>query len=273
MNRKSVEQLFAVVGRELTTVVRTRAFLALAGGYAVVVAVLAWTAGVVGYVPLVLDLLTPVEVLVPALALALGYRTILGDEERGELDVLRTYPISRATFVVGAYLGRAAALLVAVLVPLLAVGLLVPAFGGVRSSVIASHAARDSPVLYLRFVVLTAAFALVLMAAAMAVSTTVRTTRAGIAVAITLGVALVVGFDAGIVAGLVGDVISEGALGTLLGFSPNSAFRGLVLETVVGGDESAVPSASIVASLLGLLAWLAGSLTVAVLTVWSGTRR
>ncbi|MFC7081678.1 ABC transporter permease [Halorussus caseinilyticus] len=136
MSRQSVNRLFAVVGRELTTVVRTRAFLALAGGFAAVVAVLAWTAGAVGYVPLVLDLLTPVEVLVPALALAFGYRSVLGDDERGELDVIRTYPVSRATFVLGVYLGRAAALLVALVVPLLGVALLYPpsAASGRRSS-------------------------------------------------------------------------------------------------------------------------------------------
>ncbi|WP_276280375.1 ABC transporter permease [Halorussus caseinilyticus] len=273
MSRQSVNRLFAVVGRELTTVVRTRAFLALAGGFAAVVAVLAWTAGAVGYVPLVLDLLTPVEVLVPALALAFGYRSVLGDDERGELDVIRTYPVSRATFVLGVYLGRAAALLVALVVPLLGVALLVPAFGGVGTTVIASHAAMDSPLLYLRFVVLTAAFALVLMGAALAISTTAGTTRAGIVVAVALGVALVVGFDAGIVAGLAGGVVPEGALELVLALSPNSAFRGLVLETVVGGVESGAPAASPVASVLGLLLWLVGTLAVAVVTVWPESRR
>lgn len=272
MNRESLDRLFAVAGRELTTVVRTRAFLALAGGFAVVIAALAWTAGAVGYVPLVLDLLTPVEVLVPALALAFGYRTVLGDAERGELDVIRTYPVSRATYVLGAYLGRAAALLVAVLVPLSAVALLVPLFGGVETSVIASHAATDSPVRYVRFVVLTAVFALVVMAAAIAVSTNARSSRAGVAVAVTLGVALVVGFDAGIVAGLVGGVVPADALELALGLSPNSAYRGLVLESVVGGVAGA-PATSPLPSVLGLLAWLVGALAVATVTVWSGERR
>ncbi|WP_276299777.1 ABC transporter permease [Halorussus lipolyticus] len=273
MNRRSLDRAFAVVGRELSTVVRTRAFLALAGGFALVVAVLAWTADPIGYVPLVLDLLTPVEVLVPALALAFGYRSVLGDEERGELDVIRTYPVSRATFVLGVYLGRAAALLVAVVAPLLAVALLVPAFGGVGTQVIASHAATDSPLVYLRFVALTSLFALVLMAAALAVSTTAGTTRSGLVVAIALGVALVVGFDASIVAGLAGGVVPEGGLDVVLALSPNSAFRGLVLEIVVGGVASGAPAASPTASVLGLLAWLVGALAVAVVTVWSGTRR
>jgi len=265
--------VFVVASRELTTVARTRALLALAGGFAALVAALAWSAEPTGYAPLVLDLLTPVEVVIPALALAFGYRTVLGDHERGELDVVRTYPVSRATFVVGAYLGRAAALVVAVIVPLFGVAALVPAFGGVGTDVVASHAATDSPILYVRFVVLAAAFALVVMAAALAVSATARSSRAGVAVAVALGLALVVGFDASIVAGLAGGVVGDDALGLALGLSPNSAFRGLVLATVVGGVETSAPVVDSAASLFGLAAWLAGSLAVATLTVWSGARR
>ncbi|WP_134672577.1 ABC transporter permease [Halorussus marinus] len=268
MNRQSIDQLFAVAGRELTTVARTRAFLALAAGFGAIVGVLGWTGEAVGYVPLVLDLLTPVEVLVPALALAVGYRAILGDRERGELDVLRTYPVSRPTYVLGVYLGRASALVVAVAVPLVAVAALVPLFGGVGTTVIASHGAADSPVLYLRFVVLSAAFALVLAATATAISAAATTTRTGLVLAVALGLALVIGLDAGIVAGLAGGVVPDEALGAALSLSPNSAFRGLVLSTVVGGVESSAPVSS-AAGVVGLLAWLAGSLAIATLTVWS----
>lgn len=271
MNRRALDRLFAVAGRELATVLRTRAYLALAGGFAAVVAVLAWSANSGGYAPLVLDLLTPVEVLVPALALAFGYRAILGDRERGELDVLRTYPVSRPVFVLGAYLGRSAAVLVAVLSPLLAVALVVPLTGGVESGFLASHAGMDSPVLYLRFVALTALFALVVSAAALAVSATASSARAGIAVATAVGAALVIGFDAGILAGVAGGVVSDGALRSVLALSPNSAFRGLVLEAVVGGIETDVPAASPAASLGGLGAWLLGALAVAVLSVWPAT--
>lgn len=274
MNRRALDRLFAVVGRELTTVVRTRAYVALAVSFAAVVGVLAWTANTVGYVPLVLDLLTPVEVLVAALALAFGYRALLGDRERGELDVVRTYPVSRTTFVLGVYLGRAAALLVAVLVPLVLVALLVPAFGGVKTGVIASHAGTDSPALYVRFVVLTAGFGLVVTAAALAVSSAADTGRAGLALAVTLGLALVVGFDAGIVAGLAGGVVPDGTLRWMLALSPNSAYRGLVLESAVGGsDVMGVPVASPAASVAGLALWLVGTLGIAVRSVWNPTER
>ncbi|WP_132059151.1 ABC transporter permease subunit [Halorussus amylolyticus] len=273
MSRPAFDRLLAVVGRELTTVVRTRAFLALTAGFAAVVGMLAWTANAGGYVPLVLDLLAPVEVLVPALALAFGYRALLGDDERGELDVVRTYPVSRATFVFGTYLGRASALLVAVLVPLLAVAAVVPLSGGTESSFLATHAGMDSPIRYVRFVVLTAGFALVVAAVAIAISATAGTARAGLALATAFGVALVLGFDAGLVAGLAGGVVPDAALPSLLALSPNSAFRGLVLETVVGGVETGTPAASPVAGLAGLGAWLVASLAVAVFAVWPKTDR
>jgi Cu-processing system permease protein len=268
---RAADRLFAVVERELSTVVRTRAFLVLGGGFAAVVVALAWSGGSAGYTPLVLDLLTPVEVLVPALALAFGYRSVLGDAERGELDLIRSYPVSRATYVVGVYLGRAAALLVAVLVPLAAVAAFVALSPGAKTSVIASHSGMDSPVLYLRFLFLTAVFALVAMAAAVAVSATARSTRAGLAVAVAFGVALVLGFDAGIVAGLSGGFLSAGAIEPLLALSPNSAYRGLVLDTALSGVAGGVPAAPL-ANAVGLAAWLLGSLALATLTVWSATR-
>jgi ABC-type transport system involved in multi-copper enzyme maturation permease subunit len=264
------DRLFAVVGRELSTVVRTRAFLVLGGGFAAVVTALAWSTGPVGYTPHVLELLTPVEVLVPALALALGYRSVLGDAERGELDLIRSSPVSRATYVGGVYLGRAAALLVAVLVPLFGVAGFVVLSPGTKTSVIASHSGLDSPVLYVRFVFLTAVFALVVMAAAVAVSAAARSTRAGLAMAVALGVALVLGFDAGIVAGLSGGMVSAGAIEPLLAFSPNSAYRGLVLDVALSGVSGGVDVSPAVHA-LGLAAWFLGSLAVATLTAWPTT--
>ncbi len=271
MSAASRDRLLAVVGRELSTVVRTRAFLLLAGGFAAIVAALAWSAGSVGYVPLVLDLLAPVEVLVPAMALAFGYRSILGDAERGELDLIRSYPVGRPTFVLGVYLGRAAALLVAVLVPLVAVAALVAVSPSTKTTVIASHSAMDSPLVYARFVFLTAVFSLVAMAAAILVSATARSIRAGLVVAVGLGAALALGFDAGLVAGLSGGLISPGALEPLLALSPTSAYRALVLEAALNGaagDATAAPAISAV----GLASWLVGCLLAATATVWSRTR-
>ncbi|MFB6155593.1 MAG: ABC transporter permease [Haloferacaceae archaeon] len=264
----------AVTEREFRTVLRTRAYAVLGAGFLVLTVAMAWTGGATGYVPLTLDLLTPTEVLVPALALAFGYRSILGDEERGELDVVRTYPVSRWGYVLGVYLGRATALLTVVLVSLLLAAGLVPLVGGAQSSVIASHAGADSALLYLRFVVLTAVFALVVLAVALAISAGASSTRAAIALGVALLVALAVGLDLGVVAGLASGVVGDSELAYVLALSPNSAFRGLVLESVVSAVTTpSVRAAAPLANVTGLLAWFTASLLVAVWTVWEDVRR
>ncbi|WP_379797275.1 ABC transporter permease subunit [Haloplanus sp. GCM10025708] len=166
------------------------------------------------------------ELLVPALAIAFGYRAVLGDARRGELDVLQTYPLSKPTFVLGVYLGRVTALLVVVLVPLLLVGAVVPFVGGTQSSVLATHAGADSAFLYLRFLTLTALFSMVGLGVALAVSATADSVRAAIALGLGFLVVLVVGLDVGIVAALGAGVVGEGSLQWVLALSPNSAFRG-----------------------------------------------
>lgn len=267
----TADRLTTVVERELSTVVRTRTFLVLGLGFAVVVLGLAWAGGTAGYLPAVLTLLTPVEALVPALALAFGYRAVRADASRGELSVLRTFPVSGWTYVLGVYLGRAAALLVALLVPLLLVVPLVLLFGGPQTSVIVAFEGGDPFVLYVRFVVLTALFGLVALAVALALSTLARSDRAALALGVLVALALVVGLDLAVYAGLGSGAVSAGALEYLLALGPNSAFRGLVLETVIGPAAPGGPAANPLASVIGLVAWLAGSLWLAALVVWSGS--
>lgn len=258
-----------VAQRELETLARTRTVLLLGTGYVVVVLALFLGSGTGGYIPAVLDLLTPMEVLVPALAFAFGYRAVLADATRGELETLRTYPLDRTTFVVGVFVGRLAGFLPVVLVPLLAAGGLVAVGGPEQVSVLAGHGTVDTPVLYLRFVTLTVAFATVSLAAAVAVSAAARSTREALALAVALVLALVVGFDATIVAALAGGLVGPDSLSTLAGLSPNSAYRGLVFGLAVGETYvQAAPLANPLTSALGLLGWFVGSLTVAVRAVW-----
>ena len=260
---------FAIVDREFQTVLRTRLYLALALGFVLVMVTLAWASGAAGYVPVALSLLTPTEVLVPVLAMAFGYRAILGDVQRGELELLRTFPVSRPGLVIGVYLGRAAALLPVVIVALVVAGLLVPLTGGAKTTVIASHAGADTILLYLRFVVLTAMFTLVALAVAIVVSTTARGLRGAIVLGIGFIILLVVGLDLGLVAAL-GGGLPEWLLQWVLGASPNSAYRGLVLRSMTGPVTTAgVRSASPIASLIGLLVWWFGALALAARTVWS----
>jgi ABC-2 type transport system permease protein len=272
--RAALVRFLAAVEREYTTVLRTRSLLAVAVGFGAVVVGLAWIAGTTGYVPAVLNLLTPVEVLVPALAVAFGYEAVLGDRLRGELDVIRTYPLDRREYLLAVYLGRAVVLLFAVLVPLFLVAGLVALTGGAKTSVVASHAGADSFVLFVRFVVLTALLALVALAVAVAVSAAAGGPRAAAALGLGVVVVLVVGVDLAIVAGL-GSAFPPEALPVVLAFSPTGAYRGLVLGSVLDVALAEAPSAGTpLLSLAGLLVWLVGALALATFAVApAGSRR
>jgi ABC-2 type transport system permease protein len=270
-DRRTGRRTLVVAEREFRTVLRTPTFALLAGGFLAIVLGVAWIgSGGAGYVPLALDLLTPMEVLVPVLAFAFGYRAIIDEKRRGELDVLRTYPISRPAFVVGVYLGRAAALLTATVASLALAPVLVLASGS-EMSVLATHGTADSFLLYARFLVLTAGYTLVLLAVGVAASAVVRTAREALAVAVALFLAVVVGFDVGIVGALAGELLGSGGLAPLLAASPASAYRGLVLELVLGAisPQSLGPAADPWLNAVGLALWFVAALFVAVRTVWS----
>ena len=263
------DQLLTVVERELRSVRRNPALLALVGGLVLVVVGVARLRGA-GYIPLALDLVTVLEFLLPVVAFALGYRSLLADRVRGELDMLRTYPIDRTTLVVGIFLGRAIPLLAGLIGSLVVAGVVVSMVGGPRSTVLATHTGGDAPVLFGRFIVLSAAFALVALAVALAISASAASARRALALAGGLLVALVIGFDLAVIGGLGGGLVPDPLLEWLIAVSPNSAYRGLVLETVVApvsadGGATANPAASAI----GLGAWLLGALGVAVRSVWS----
>lgn len=253
--------------RELDTAIAQPSYAAFLVGLTLVLLGLAWSGGGIhgGYVPTAVDLLLPLQLLVPVVAVTLGYQAIRNDERRGELDVLETYPVSAWHLVAGIYLGRAVGAVLAVLVPLLLLMLPIAVVGGPTPLVYATHTGADSPWLYLRFVVLTVLFALVMLAIVVALSAVVSTTRTAIAAGTLALVVLVFGLDLAIAYGFAGGLIGESGLLYSLAISPLSAYRGLVLETAIvvvagTGPQAAAP----VASLVGLLVWGAVSLVAAV---------
>ncbi|THE64709.1 ABC transporter permease [Salinadaptatus halalkaliphilus] len=267
--RRRLETIFR---RELRTVARTRTFLLLAAALAAVTLGVTWVGGgfTAGYLPAVVDLLTPMELLVPIVAIAFGYRAILGDEQRGELDVLETYPVSARELVVGVYAGRAVGLAATVVVALGLVGIAIAVTGDDTLRMYASHSGADSPILFARFLVLTVVFALVVLAVAIALSALVSETKSALAVAVVALVVLLIGLDLALVYGLAAGLIGDGELIHSLAVSPLSAYRGLVLETTVGVASGTGPRiASPLASLLGFAVWTGGSLAVA---VWGVSR-
>ena len=219
-----------------------------------------------GYVPTVVDVLLVVEVLVPAIAFAVGYRAVADDAERGRLEVFATYPLPASAYVGGVYLGRAVALLGVVVVPLAALGLHVAPTAGPATTVFASHRGVDSPLLFVRFLALTAAFALVAPGVAVALSASAGSRRRAILLALVGLLVVVVGADVTVF----GAVNGDGGVGleTLLALSPSSAYRGLVFETVLyvafAGRSAFV---SVPTAVVSLGAWGLGSLLVATLAV------
>ena len=78
----------------------------------------------------VTSLVSLVIYLVPLIALLLGFDAIVGERERGSLDLLLAYPITRGELLLGKYLGLSLALALAMLAGLAAVGvMLVYQFG------------------------------------------------------------------------------------------------------------------------------------------------
>ena len=263
-----------VAQREFLTVVRTPMLLLLAGGYVLLVGGVAWLGASGAYLALVLDLLTPLEVLVPVLAFAFGYRALLGDRESGELETLRTYPIASGGYVLGVYLGRAVVVLGVILLGLFGSAVFVPMSGAEQLSVIATHATVDSPSSARRsatstYIILTALFALVVLAVAILVSAAARSTRGGLALAAGAVITLVVGLDSALVGSLTGGLVSPEGVTTLLALSPSSAYRSLVFALSVAPTGVSVPAGpTVVVSSLGLVGWLVAALGLAALLTW-----
>ncbi|MFC6719007.1 ABC transporter permease [Natrialbaceae archaeon GCM10025810] len=261
----SLRRIDRIVRREVRTLARTRTFYVLSAALAIVLVTVAVLGSAsAGYVPTVVNLITPLELLVPVVAIAFGYRAIVADRERGELDVLVTYPISTRELVLGIYVGRAIGILVAITAPLLLVGASVAFLREDPPEIYATHAGADSPILFARFVVLTLVFALAVLAIALAISALTSGTRSALALAIVGLVVLLVGFDLALVFGFANSLISDSSLIDAIAISPLSAYRGLVFETVITTAAGTGPkSASPIASVGSLVIWTIASLGVA----------
>jgi len=267
------DRFWTVFAREVRGMVRTRVVFVLLAAVAVITFGVARAGGgpVGGYVPTVVDLLLVVGLLVPAAAFAVGYRAIADATARGEPAVLETYPLSPSTYVAGVYAGRAVALLAVLVVPLAALGVHVATTAGPETTVLASHSGVDSPLLYVRFVALTALLGLVTLAVALALSAAANSRRRAILLGLVGLLFVVGGTDVSVLAALDGGLVGESGLGTVLALFPSGAYRGLVFEHVLyvafEGRSGFVPTS---VALVSLLFWWAGSLSVA--TLWVGFR-
>lgn len=106
-----------IAGKEFWDRIRNRWVLAVALVFTVFALVLAYFGGAqqgaVGFRSIeftIANLVSLVIYLIPLIALVLGFDAVVGERERGSLDLLLSLPITRTELLLGKYLGLAAAL-------------------------------------------------------------------------------------------------------------------------------------------------------------------
>jgi Cu-processing system permease protein len=112
-----LRQVGTLAGKEFWDRIRNRWVLAVALVFTVFALVIAYFGGAqqgaVGFRSIELTIASLVSLviyLIPLIALVLGFDAIVGERERGSLDLLLSMPITRFELLLGKYLGLAAAL-------------------------------------------------------------------------------------------------------------------------------------------------------------------
>jgi Cu-processing system permease protein len=112
-----LRQISTIAGKEFRDRIRNRWVLAIAVVFAAFALVIAYFGaaqqGTVGFRSIeitIASLVSLVIYLIPLIALILGFDVIVGERERGSLDLLLTMPITRLELLLGKYLGLSAAL-------------------------------------------------------------------------------------------------------------------------------------------------------------------
>lgn len=112
-----IAQIATIASKEFWDRIRNRWVLAVALVFTVFALVIAYFGaaqqGAVGFRSIdltIASLVSLVIYLIPLIALVLGFDAIVGERERGSLDLLLSMPITRLELLLGKYLGLAAAL-------------------------------------------------------------------------------------------------------------------------------------------------------------------
>ena len=265
-------QVLTIAHKELRERLRNRWVLAVALVFTVFALVIAYFGGAQqGAVGLrsieftITSLVSLVIYLIPLIALLLGFDAIVGERERGSLDLLLALPITRLELLLGKYLGLAAALALSTLAGFaLVAGLLWQRFG----AAVLYH--------YGGFVASSVLLGLAFLSLALLLSVLARDRTRASGLAIALWFALVLVFDL-LLLGLL--VASGGELGGWLGgdavaylllLNPADVFRILNVFSLddmarLYGLASVVPPALGNPWLMGgaMLAWIVAPLALA----------
>ncbi|WP_028207464.1 ABC transporter permease [Paraburkholderia nodosa] len=261
-------QIRVIAGKEFRDRIRNRWVLAVSLVFGIFTLATSYfgaaTQGAVGFhgvEALIASLVSLTIYLLPLIALILGFDAIVGERERGTLNLLLSYPVTRVELLLGKYVGLAAALSCATL-----------AGFGLAGVVIAVRAPAADWFQYAGFVVSAVLLGCVFLSLAVCASVfcTSRTSASGVAIALWFFFVLV--YDLLLLGALV--LTGGAALGPLfpllLMLNPSDVFRILNifgpadLRTMYG-LVSVFPTGLAVPLFLGpvMLAWIAAPLGLA----------
>ena len=203
--------------------------------------------------------------LVPLIALLLSFDAVAGEIERGALPLLLATPASRASVIVGKFLGHLAVLALAVTLGYGIAGALVMALSG---------DGLEGAVALARLIATSIGLGAAFLAIGYVASASVRQTGAAAALAVGVWLAAVVLYDLALLGALAADsegVFARSVFPWLLVANPADAFRlynMAALEagaaaTGLGGDAATLPFSPAWA-LVSLAGWTAAALAAAV---------
>jgi Cu-processing system permease protein len=261
-------QVATLAGKEFRDRIRNRWVLAVALVFAVFSLVITYFGGAQqGQVGLrsieftIASLVSLVIYLIPLIALLLGFDAIVGERERGSLDLLLALPITRLELLLGKYLGLAAALTLSTV-------------GGfaLDAALLFRQFGAQGLYHYGGFMLSSVLLGLVFLSLAVLLSvlTRERTRASGLAIALWFGFVLV--FDLLMLGLLVasGGEFGGAALAYVLLLNPTDIFRILNIFSLdqmrtLYGLTSIVPPALANPWLMGaaMLAWIVVPLTLA----------
>lgn len=261
-------QVATLAGKEFRDRIRNRWVLAVALVFAVFSLVITYFGGAQqGQVGLrsieftIASLVSLVIYLIPLIALLLGFDAVVGERERGSLDLLLALPITRFELLLGKYLGLAAALTLSTV-------------AGFALDAVLLYRQFGWPGLYhyLGFMISSVLLGLAFLSLALLLSVLARerTRASGLAIALWFGFVLV--FDLLLLGVLVasGGEFGGAALAYVLLLNPADVFRILNIFSLdqmrsLYGLTSIVPPALADPWLMGaaMLAWITAPLALA----------
>jgi Cu-processing system permease protein len=216
-------QVRVIIGKEFRDRIRNLWVLAVALIFALFALAIAYLGsaqqGSVGFRGIdvtIASLVSLVIYLVPLIALILGYDALVGERERGSLELLLTMPVTRFEILLGKYLGLAAALAVST-----ALGF------GVGVLPLAAQFGMSDVYHYLGFVLSSILMGMAFLSLSLLVSVAASDRMRASGVAIGLWFFFVLIFDLLLAGALVvsNGTLGSGVFGTLLMLNPADVFR------------------------------------------------